>query len=343
MKRDISMTQTVLLTGISGYIGLHCAKQLLEAGYAVRGSLRSAAKEAEVREALNAASVNTANLSFVELDLTSDKGWNDAARGCDFVMHMASPFAIANPKSEDEMIVPAVQGTLRALRAAKKAGVKRVVLTSSTLSMMGSMKTGRYGPNNWTDVNAPNVSTYVKSKTLAERAAWDFIEAQTGNNVMELVSVNPGGVFGPPLGSDISGQTMRVVDQMLRGKMPMVPRVNLPMVDVRDVAKLHVQAVSLAGAAGQRIIASRARPESFSGIAQILKDNGYKGPSTRIVPGFVLRIVALFDREAKGMLGFMGTNIISDNSQTRRLFDWTPTPFEKSVLDAAEAVKALQN
>ena len=172
--------KTTLLTGISGYIGLHCAKELLEAGHAVRGTVRSQAKGQVVRDTLAAVSVDTANLSFVELDLTSDRGWNDAAAGCDFVMHVASPFVIADPKDPQEMIMPAVEGTLRALRAAKKAGVKRVVLTSSILSMMGSMKTGTFGPTDWTDVDAPDVSTYTKSKTLAEKAAREFLSAAGG-------------------------------------------------------------------------------------------------------------------------------------------------------------------
>jgi len=141
---------TVLITGVSGYIGLHCAQQLLEEGFKVRGSVRNAAKEKEVRETLSATSVDITNLSIVELDLTSgasDKGWDAAAAGCDYLMHVASPFTLANPKHEDEMIVPAVEGTKRALRVAKNAGVKRVVLTSSTLAMMGSMKHGTFGPN----------------------------------------------------------------------------------------------------------------------------------------------------------------------------------------------------
>ena len=157
--------KTTLLTGISGYIGLHCAKELLEAGYAVRGTVRSQTKGQEVRDTLAAASVEISNLTLVELDLTSDRGWNDAATGCDYVMHVASPFVIANPKDPQEIISPAVDGTLRALHAAKKAGVTRVVLTSSTLSMMGSMKTGTFGPSDWTNVNAPDVSIYTKSKT----------------------------------------------------------------------------------------------------------------------------------------------------------------------------------
>jgi dihydroflavonol-4-reductase len=337
------MTETVLLTGVSGYIGLHCAQQLLDAGFAVRGSVRSKAKEQEVRETLAAANTDTTNLAVVELDLANDLGWDDAAQGCDYVMHVASPFAIANPKSEDEMIKPAVEGTLRALRAAKKAGVKRVVLTSSTISMMGSMKTGTVTPSDWTDVNTKDVSTYAKSKTLAEKAAWDFVNGQTSDDKLEIVVINPGAVFGPPLGRDITGASMSVVDQMLRGKMPMVPKAAFAMVDVRDVASIHVQALTHPDAAGLRIIASDSMPRSFAEVAQTLKDEGYKGPSTRIAPNFMLRLIALFDREAKGMLGFLGMNLSNDNSKTRQMFGWTPIPFKQTVRETGAAVKALQD
>ena len=336
------MKNTILLTGISGYIGLHCAKELLDAGYNVRGSIRNQVKGQEVLDTLTAASVDTTNLTLIELDLTSNRGWDEAAAGCEFVMHVASPFVLANPKEPKDLISPAIDGTLRALRAAKKAGVKRLVLTSSILSMMGSMKTGTFNPSDWTDVDAPDISTYTKSKTLAEKAAWDFISEQTEDAPMALTVIAPGGVFGPPLGRNISGQSMSMLVQMLGGKMPMVPNTAFPMVDVRDVAKLHVQALVLPKTAGKRIIAASSEPNGFQSAAQFLKDDGYKGPSTRIAPNFLLRLLANFDREVKGMLGILGMNLGSDNSQTRELFDWTPITFKQSVLETAAAVKAIQ-
>jgi len=241
------------------------------------------------------------------------------------------------------MISPAVDGTLRALRAAKKAGVKRVVLTSSIVSMMGSMKTGTFGPGDWTDVNAPDVSTYFKSKTLAEKAAWEFIKNQDSESPLELTVINPGGVFGAPLGRNITGQSMSMMDQMLRGKLPMVPKTAFPMVDVRDVAKLHLEALTLPEASSKRVIAASAEPYGFQSAAQFLKDEGYKGPSTRIAPNFLLRFLAKFDRETKGMLGLLGMYLSSDNSETRRLFKWEPIPFKQSVLETAAAIKMIQD
>jgi dihydroflavonol-4-reductase len=191
------MPTTVLLTGISGYVGLHCAKQLLDAGYIVRGTVRSKRKEDEARDTLQSASADTSRLSFVHLDLTSDEGWDDAIEGCGYLMHVASPFVVANPKNEQELIVPAVEGTRRALRAAHNAGVKRVVLTSSIVAMMGVKKTGTYGSEDWSDANAPDLNTYAKSKTLAEKAAWDFIAELPSDKPMGLVVINPATVFGP--------------------------------------------------------------------------------------------------------------------------------------------------
>lgn len=332
--------QIVLLTGISGFIGLHTAKQLLDQGFHVRGSIRNMKKAQSITNTLKKASADVSELSFIELDLTSDKGWDKAAEGCDYVMHVASPYAAAEPKHEDEMIKPAVDGSLRALRAAKKAGVKRVVLTSSAMTMMATMKSGTIGPSDWADTNAKDIGTYAKSKTLAEQAAWQFMKEQ--DSTMELVTVNPGGVFGPALGDDISGQSMSMIDQMLRGKIPMLANVAIPMVDVRDVANVHVQAMTQAKAAGQRIIASRPEAIHLTEIAKILKEHGYKGPSTRVAPNLLIRIMSLFDNEAKGMVGLLGMNISADNSKACELFNWTPRPFSQTVLDAAKSIIKIQ-
>jgi dihydroflavonol-4-reductase len=337
------MTGTVLLTGVSGYIGLHCASHLLKEGFIVRGSVRSAAKGKEVIDSLSAASVDISRLSIVELDLTSDLGWEMAVSGCDYVMHVASPYVVANPKHEGEMITPAVDGTLRVLRASEKAKVNRVVLTSSALTMMASLKTGTFSSNDWADTNSPHLSTYAKSKILAEKAAWDFIAHLGETKPIQMVSINPGIVFGPPLGRDISGQSMSMLDQMLRGKVPMVPNTACPAVDVRDVALLHVEALTNPDVVGKRIIASSSESHGFAEVAQILKEEGYKGPSTRVAPNLLLRIAAIFDREARGMLGYLDMDLTADTSATRQLFDWTPIPFTRTVLDSAAAVKRIQD
>ena len=336
------MSQTVLLTGISGFIGLYCAKELLDAGFKVKGTVRNSAKQQEVIEVMKSNDISIKNLKFVELDLTSDNGWDKAMKGCECVMHVASPFKIANPKDEDEMILPAVEGTKRILKSANKASIKKVILTSSIVSMMCSIRRGQFGPDDWTDINYPNLNTYIKSKTLAEKAAWTFIDQHKESSKMELVVIAPGGVFGPPLGNDISGESLTVLSKMMNGKIPMVPDTAFPMVDVRDVAKLHVQAILTKDTAGKRFIAAGTDPIGFADVAEILLKQGYKGPSTKKAPSWLLKFMSFFDREAKGMLGILGMRLTSDNSNTRKTFNWVPIPFEKSVIQAANAIKIIQ-
>jgi len=234
------MTETVLLTGISGFIAKHVAVKFLNVGYAVRGSLRRLDRAEEVRSAVTPhLRAGAGALSFAQADLESDAGWAEAIAGVAAVVHTASPFPIRQPKDEQELIRPAVEGTLRVLRAAHAAGVGRVVLTSSTVAVLNDGKPGDLqDESDWCDVGLPGTTAYAKSKTLAERAAWEFVKGR----VMTLTVINPGLVLGPPL--DIHyGSSLRVVERLLKGRDPMVPDFGLPLVDVRDVAEMHLRAV----------------------------------------------------------------------------------------------------
>ena len=211
------------------------------------------------------------------------------------------------------------------------------------VAIMGGKKTGILTPEDWTDLDSKNISTYFKSKTLAEQAAWDFINNQSGDNILELVSINPGGVFGPPLGTNISGASMSMIDKILGGKTPMVPDTSFPMVDVRDIAYLHVAALTEPKAANQRFIATEKVGRSFQWICQYLIDSGYDGPSTRLAPNFMLKLLAIFDREAKGMLSMLNMNLSADNSKTMEVFNWKPIPFERTLSETAEAVKGISS
>ena len=262
--------------------------------------------------------------------------------GCTFVMHVASPFRIANPKNDDDMIGPALEGTKRVIQAAKNSGIKRVVLTSSIVTMMCSIRRGQFGPEDWTDSNDPELSTYIRSKVLAEKAAWKAVN-NNGGMSLELVVIAPGGVFGPPLGTDISGESLSVLSKMLNGKIPLVPETAFPMVDVRDVAKLHLKAMLDRDVAGERFIAAGTDPISFADIAEILLNNGYTGPSKKKAPRWLLKFLSIFDREASGMLALVGMQMRANNSKTCQVFDWTPIPFERSVIDSASAVQKLMD
>jgi nucleoside-diphosphate-sugar epimerase len=255
MPEMIEKQETVLVSGGSGFIGVHCILQLLDAGYRVRTTLRSLQREAEVLAMLKTGGArNTQSLSFYQADLLSDDGWNEAVSGCDYVLHVASPFPAAVPKHEDELIVPAREGTLRVLTAARYAGVRRVVLTSSFAAIAyGHEQTDKvYTEESWTNSDHPKVTAYIKSKTLAERAAWDFLSRDGG--ALELTTVNPVGVMGPVLGLDNSA-SIEYVLRMMNGALPGSPRLCLNIVDVRDVADLHLRAMLHPAANGERFLA----------------------------------------------------------------------------------------
>lgn len=329
----------VLLTGISGYIGNHCAAELLKQGYRVRGSLRNLSKSEQVLQAIQTEVDPTDKVEFCHLDLLNDAGWDEAMQGIDYVLHVASPFINKEPKDENLYIKPAVEGTLRALKAAKKANVKRVVLTSSMVSMLENAdKSIKIDANSWTNVQAKNVSAYAKSKTLAEKSAWDFIKNQTGEHAMELTVVNPGPVFGPTLSGNLSGASLGLFTQMMTGKLPMLPQAAINMSDVRDIAKIHVLALENATAAGKRFIVTTPNPYKFQEMAAILQSNGYPKVSTRLAPNFLLRFLGNFDREARSMRAFIGKTYHGDISSTVKTFNWQPIDFEKTVVDTAKSI-----
>ena len=338
------MNKKVLLTGISGYIGNHCAVELLKNGYSVRGSLRNISKSEKIINAIKKEVDPKDNLEFCELNLLNDKGWDDAAKGCDFVMHVASPFINVEPKDENEYIRPAVNGTMRALKAAKSAGIKRVVLTSSMVSMLGNAdKSIDIDSGTWTNIKGKNISAYSRSKTLAEQAAWNFIKDQTDNTKMELAVVNPGPVFGPSLSGDLSGASMSMFTQMVQGKMPMVPQASINMSDVRDIAKIHVLALENKEASGKRFIVTTEKPYAFQDVAKILKSNGYDKVSTKLAPNFLLKFMSNFNREAKSMKSFIGNTYNGNISSTMKTFNWKPIAFEKTVLDTAKSIENYLN
>ena len=336
----------VLVTGISGYLGHQCAVELLKNGYLVKGSLRDLNKKNEVLDGIKKEIDPSGKLEFVKLDLLSDDGWDDAVEGCEYVLHVASPYSVTEPNNEDEYIKPACEGTIRALKSAQKAKVKRIVLTSSTVTMMGEIydsnqDTGIVDAKSWTDPNTKNINTYIESKTLAEKAAGDFFENQSDNSLIEMALVCAGGIFGPTLTGNINGQSLKIIHRMLTGhfKMSMIPPVGIPISDVRDIAKIHVLAMTEEKANGKRLIPTTSRAYSFMEIAKILKENGYSKVSTKKGPIFMIKLMSLFDKEVKGMLPIVGKSVSADNTETKGIFDWEPIPFEKTILDCARSIE----
>jgi nucleoside-diphosphate-sugar epimerase len=336
--------ELVLVTGGSGFLGAHCILELLKAGYRVRTTVRSSKREADVRAMLKAGGTEPgAALSFAIADLMADAGWPQAVAGCDYVLHVASPFPPGVPKHEDDLIIPAREGALRLLRAARDAGVKRVVLTSSFAAIgYGKMPPdGRpFTEESWT-VPTSKISAYVKSKTLAERAAWDFIAAEGGT--LELSVVNPVGIFGPVLGSDHSTST-EFVQRMLNGAMPGLPRLSFGVVDARDVADLHVRAMTNPAAKGERFLAVAGDFMTVREIAQTLKmrlGDAAARVSTRALPDWLVRIVGLFNPEAAQLVTELGKVKNATSVKAVRMLGWAPRSREDALVATAESLIRL--
>jgi nucleoside-diphosphate-sugar epimerase len=338
------MAQTVLVTGGSGFIGAHAILQLLAAGYQVRTTVRSLKREADVRAMLNASGAAPGDrLSFFAADLEKDEGWKEAVAGCDYVLHVASPLPPSVPKHEDELIVPAREGTLRVLRAARDAGVKRVVLTSSfaAIGYGHKVRTTPFNENDWTDPNSSDVAAYPKSKTLAERAAWDFMAKEGG--ALELSVVNPVAVAGPVLGPDYSSSIL-IVQRMMDGAMPGCPQLYFGVVDVRDVVDLHIRAMTHPAAKGQRFLAVAGDFMSMLDIAKVLKARlgaSAKRVPTRELPNWLVRLAALRDPAIKLILPELGKKKNATNEKAKRVLGWGPRSNEEALVATGESLVRL--
>lgn len=333
--------ELVLVTGGSGFVAGHCIRQLVEQGFRVRTTVRSLAREAAVRDQL-ALGERGAALAFFAADLTSDDGWDAAAAGCDFVLHVASPFPLHVPTHEDELVVPAREGALRVLRAARGAGVRRVVQTSSFAAVgYGHPETARpFDESDWTDVEGAGVTPYVKSKTLAERAAWSFMGREGGD--MELATVNPVGIFGPVMGADYA-TSIEIVRRLLDGAMPGLPRLTFGAVDVRDVADLHLRAMTHPEAAGERFLAVAGHFLELKEVAAILRrrlgDAARRVP-TRELPDWLLKLVAVFDKSVGQVVPELGKRKDATSAKAQRVLGWTPRPAEDALVATAESLRA---
>jgi nucleoside-diphosphate-sugar epimerase len=334
----------VLVTGGSGFIAQHCLLQLLAAGHEVRTTVRNLSREAEVRDVLKrAGAAGLDRLSFVAADLERDAGWAEAVAGCDYVLHVASPFPATVPKSDDELIVPARDGALRVLKAARAANVRRMVLTSSfaAIGYGHPQQAAPFDETAWTDLSSPDLVAYVKSKTIAERAAWDYVAKEGAG--LELATVNPVGVFGPVLGSDFSTSIL-IVQRLMDGAMPGCPRMTFGVVDVRDVADLHLRAMTDPRAKGERFLATAGDFLAIREIALALKAR--LGPAarrapTRELPNWLLRVGAFIDPAIKQVLPELDKPKNGTSDKARRLLGWSPRSPEDALVATAESLMRL--
>ncbi len=338
-------SETVLVTGGSGFIASYCILELLRSGYRVRATVRSVLREPEVRALLRSAGKEPGQmLSFAVAELGSDAGWPEAVSGCTYVLHVASPLSAGVPKHEDELIIPARDGALRVLRAARDAGVRRVVLTSSFAAIGYGYPADHptFTETDWTDLNAGGLSAYVKSKTLAERAAWDFIAKEGG--ALELAVVNPVVVLGPVLAADYS-PSLDIVRRLLNGEMPLLPQLAFGIVDVRDVADLHLSAMTSPAASGQRFLAVAGDFMSVQQIAELLRRRlleAARRVPTRVAPNWLMRLVSLFNPTIAQFSSELGKVKSASNRKAVELLGWSPRSNEEAIIAAAESLIRLR-
>ncbi len=330
----------VLVTGGTGFVASHCILQLLKQGYYVRTTIRSLSRKDEVLAMMcEGGLADLSELEFVATDLNIDAGWDEAVAGCDYVLHVASPIGHEMPKDENEMIRPAVDGTLRVLKAARDAGVKRVVITSNFGAVgFSHTDTSRIiTEESWTDPKEKNLSAYNKSKVLAERAAWDFIKREGGG--LELAVINPTAVFGPALKANGSGNYL--IKTLLNGSMKRVPNITLGIADVRDLADLHIRAMTNPKAARQRFLALSGVITSLPEMALFFKDK--LGPaarkvSTKRLPDWVIKIAALFSPQARQAAPLLSRYREASNEKARKILGWKPRSNEETLLDTAHSL-----
>lgn len=317
------MPRTVFVTGATGYIAKHIVLKLLNAGYHVVGSARSIDRHQEIVDAVTPYLDDTDNLDLrlktVALDLASNDGWDSAMQVADVLMHTASPFPMVQPKDENKVIKPAVDGALRALKAAQAAGIKRVIMTSSVVAVSGGIERDEIQPfseADWSNLNAPGTTPYTKSKTLAEKAAWDFQLKNAPD--MELTVINPGFVVGPPLDKNF-GTSIQVIERLMKGSDPMVPNFGFNTVDVRDIADMHVNAIDNAESVGKRFIGV-AKFVWFMDLAQTLAAQfPNRKIATRQAPNILMRILSIFDKSIRQILPTLGKSQLMDNTQSKAI------------------------
>ena len=332
--------ETVLVTGGTGFIGLHCLQQLLDKGYKVRTTLRSESRKQEVMEAMKKHSSNCENLEFFIADLLNDDGWKEAVEGSKYVLHVASPFFLGEPENEDVFIKPAVEGTLRVLKACADSEVQKVVLTSSFAAVgYGHPREKEvYTEEDWSSVDG-EISPYAKSKTLAEKAAWDFVENLEESKKFELTVINPVAVTGPMLTSDI-GSSNDFLLKLISGSMPACPKIHMGYIDVRDVAKAHIFSMTEEKTNGERIIVSE-NEMFFAEVGKTLNEAGFKKSPTKEMPNFLVKIMSLFVGELKTLLSALNRKGDIDKTKAKSFFKWDYISTEQSVTETAQQLQDM--
>tara|TARA_A100001011_G_scaffold63505_3_gene63881 strand:+ start:10093 stop:11088 length:996 start_codon:yes stop_codon:yes gene_type:complete len=325
-----------LLTGISGYIAMHCAKELLKRDYHINATVRNLDKVEDIKNALSALSLDVNKIQFFQADLLSDDNWEDAMADCEYVMHVASPYPLNQPKDESVLIKPAVEGTERVVSLAIKNNVKKIVLTSSVVAVSVGHTKKEYSEEDWSFADKP-IAAYAKSKTLAEKKAWELIK--NADTDTKLTVINPSGVIGPSLTSEISS-TQLIVAGLMNGKIPVNLPIHIGYVDVRDVALAHIKALENPNSDGERIILSNTELW-HKDVSKILKEGGYKAPWLTVsVP--VAKFLANVVPALKGAKRFLGKDMVKNSTKAEDILGISYIDIKKSILDDAKSLTEFE-
>ena len=333
--------EKVFVSGGSGYIALHCITKLINKGFFVKTSLRSMNRQSEVIESISKVIDCTNKIEFCELDLTKDEGWDDAIKGCDYVLHVASPLMLGFPKKPDDIILPAVNGLKRCIASAVKNKVKRFVMTSSFAAIgSGTKNKTTFDDNDWTDLDNPDLNPYNISKTKAEMALWDYIKSLDEDQKIEVCTINPTVVIGPSLSHDVGGSNL-AISKLLDGSMPFSAKFGIDLVDVQDVADMHIEAMLNKGAPGKRFLLS-SQTIWYSEISKILRSNGFKKSPKYIAPNLLIKLFSLFDKEVRLILDRLGIKYKLKTNNANQILNWSPKSIEKAIINTAKQLYELK-
>ncbi|MAV64467.1 MAG: aldehyde reductase [Candidatus Marinimicrobia bacterium] len=329
----------ILVTGANGYIAKHIISDLYKKKYTVRATVRNLNCKETVKEDIEKHINKSIDIEFVETSLDSDYGWNDAVKGCDAILHTASPFPIDYIKDENELIQPAKLGTLRVLNAAISNSISRVIITSSNAAVYaGNKHINEFDESNWTNIESKGVRAYTKSKTIAEKSAWNFISR---NPSINLTTINPVLVWGPGLGNHISSASLSIFNMLIKKEMPMVPRVKMPLVDVRDVSRAHVNSLENRKSYNKRFLVCE-NTYWFKDICEKLKSIKIESPE-RVAPSFLIRFLALFDKKLKEITPLLDYDYKINCNQAKRILGFNPIKLEKTLKDTYKYLNSLDS
>ena len=327
----------ILVTGSNGFIAKHVILELYKKNYSVIGTVRNLDYSDTIKNDIETHLGKSIDIEFIKADLNSDGGWEDAVEHSEAILHTASPFPSKRPKDENDLINPAKEGTLRVLKAALKNSVKRVIITSSNAAVYdGNKHITEFNENIWTNINAKGVSAYTKSKTIAEKSAWEFV---SDNPEIQLSTINPVLVWGPGIGNHLSSASLNIFKMLMRREMPMIPRMKAPLVDVRDVAKAHIRALENDQSIGKRFLICE-DTHWMKDISMKMKSMGYNAP-IKVAPDFLIKLLSLFDPKLKEAVNKLGYDYSINCNQAHSILDFNPIKLEKTIEDTHNYLNEL--